>query len=193
MKRLTRVSTLFVFLALSITSKVAWAQSTAQINGVVKDATGLSVPGAEVKATQTATGAIRTATSGADGSYTFANLPLGPSQVEVNKDGFSKYLQSGIALQVDANPTIDIILKVGAVTEQVQVEADAALVETRATGVSQVIDNTRVLELPLNGRQVSDLIVLSGAAVAGGAQSSQRNYPSASISIAGGLNSSVVY
>src|SRR5579871_1797680 len=186
-------SALLVFLALATTSTIAWGQSTAQITGTVKDSTGLAVPGAEVKATQTATGGVRTVTSGADGAYIFANLPVGPYQVEVSKDGFSKYIQSGIVLQVDANPTVDIILKVGTVSEQVQVEADAALVETRATGVGQVIDNTRVLELPLNGRQVSDLIVLSGAAVSGGLQASSRNYPTASISVAGGLNTSVVY
>src|SRR5690348_4015493 len=91
----------------------AWAQtSTSQINGTVRDASGLAVPGAEVKVTQTATGAMRTTLSGADGSYVLPNLPIGPYLVEVTKDGFSKYVQTGIVLQVDSNPTIDLTLKV---------------------------------------------------------------------------------
>ena len=149
------------FLALSYLLAAAaiygQAISTSQINGTVRDASGLAVPGAEVKATQTDTGQRRTVISSADGGYVLANLPIGPYQVEVSKQGFTKYLQSGIVLQVGSNPTVDVTMKVGAVTEQVQVEANAALVETRSAGVGSVIDNQRVLELPLNGRQVTEL------------------------------------
>ena len=140
-------------LALMTTCAGAWAQaiSTSQINGTVQDASGLAVPGAEVKATQTATGLVRTVTSGADGAFVLTNLPVGPYQIEVSKEGFSKYVQAGIVLQVGSNPNIEVALKVGAVSEQVQVEAHAAMVETRNSCVSGVIDNQRVLELPLNG------------------------------------------
>ena len=65
---------------------------------------------------------------------------------------------------------INAVLEVGQVADQIEVQADAALVETRSTGIGQVIDNMRVLEMPLNGRQVTELILLSGAAVAGGNQ-----------------------
>ena len=61
-----------------------------------------------------ATGVVRTATSGANGDYALPNLPIGPYQLEVTKDGFSKYSQTGIVLQVDANPTVDVSLQVGA-------------------------------------------------------------------------------
>src|SRR6266481_1106766 len=128
-----------------------WAQS--QIQGTVKDSSGAAVPGATVKATQTDTGAVRNVTSAADGGYILSNLPTGPYRIEVGKQGFSTYVQTGIVLQVDSSPTVDIALKVGAVTEQVQVEANATLVETRNSGVGQVIDNRRVVELPLNGGQ----------------------------------------
>ena len=128
---------------------VVWGQAstTSQIDGVVRDSSGLAVPGADVKATQTATGLVRTVSTGADGQYTFTNLPIGPYTLEVNKDGFSKYVQSGIVLQVASNPDIDVALRVGSITEQVQVEANANLVETRNAGLGQVIDNQRVLEL----------------------------------------------
>src|ERR1700680_1385878 len=110
---------------------VASAQvSTAQIQGTVQDASGLAVPGAEIKAIQTETGISRTTTTGADGGYVLPNLPIGPYQLEVTKAGFSKYVQTGIVLQVASNPIIDVPLKVGAVSEQVSVEANAAMVET---------------------------------------------------------------
>src|SRR5215467_14386300 len=120
------------FLFIVLLTATAWGQSsTSQINGTVRDASGLAVPSAEVKVTQTATGASRTAVSGADGAYVLPNMSIGPYVLEVTKEGFSKYVQSGIVLQVDSNPTIDPILRVGAVTEQVMVQADASLVETR--------------------------------------------------------------
>jgi hypothetical protein len=116
-------------------------------------------------------------------------LPIGPYRLEASKEGFSTFIQSGIVLQVDSNPTIDIALKVGSVSEQVVVEAGAALVETRSTGIGTVVDNQRVVELPLNGRNPVQLIAISGMANAGtggGALNSIRNYPTLAISVAGG-------
>ena len=145
------------FLALAASSMMLLGQaiSTSQIKGTVQDASGSAVPGAAVKATQTATGISRTVTTDADGSYLIPELPIGPYQVEVTKAGFSRYVQTGITLQVNSNPTIDVALKVGAVTEQVLVEASAAMVETENAGVGQVIDQQRVEDLPLNGRNRS--------------------------------------
>ena len=143
---------------LAATSALAWAQSsTAQISGTVRDASGLVVPAAAVKATQTATGLVRTITGGSDGGFVLSNLPIGPYLVEVSKEGFSKYVQSGIVLQVDASPTLDVTMRVGSVSEQVLVQADAELLETRSTGVGQVVDAQRVVELPLNGRNATEL------------------------------------
>ena len=136
----------------------AQAQNTAQIQGIVQDATGSAVPGAQVRVTQTETGTVRTATTGLDGGYVLANLPVGPYRLEVSKEGFSTYLQTGIVLQVATSPTVDVQMKIGAVSEQVQVEANAALVEAQATGVGTVMENRRILELPLNGRVATDLI-----------------------------------
>jgi len=168
---------------------------TAQINGVIRDASGLAIPGAAIKATQTATGQVRNATSGTDGGYVLPNLPIGPYLLEVTKEGFTKYAQTGIVLQVDTNPTIDVSMKVGAVTEQVTVEADAAQVETRDTSIGQVVDTTRVLEMPLNGREVHELIFLAGMANYPGTASlnTVRNYPTVIVSVAGGAPDSVSY
>src|SRR5580658_2150436 len=116
-----------------------FAQSVSQITGTVKDSSGLAVPGADITVTQTDTGVTRSAQTGAAGEYSLPSLPIGPYRLEVKKQGFSTYVQNGIVLQVDTAPTIDPVLKVGAVTEQVQVEAAAAMVETHSTGVGQVI------------------------------------------------------
>ena len=184
-----------IALCFCATSALLWGQagSTAQVNGVVRDSTGLAVPGAEVKATQTATGISRTATTGTDGAYVLPNLPIGPYLLEVTKEGFSKYAQSGIVLQVDSNRAIDAVLKVGAVSEQVTVEADAAMVETHSSGVGTVVDNQRVVELPLNGRNVTELIFLAGMStqVTGysAGMNSVRNYPTVTVAVAGGNGS----
>src|SRR5215831_8721497 len=175
-------------------SAAVWAQ-TAQINGTVRDATGAAIPGASIKATQTATGVVRTTTSGADGGYVLPNLPVGPYLLDVTKEGFSKYAQTGIVLQVDTNPTIDVSMRVGGVNEQVTVEADAAQVETRTTSIGQVVDSQRVLEMPLNGREVHELIFLAGMANYPGTASlnTVRNYPTVVVSVAGGAPDSVAY
>jgi hypothetical protein len=175
-----------------------WAQgSTAQINGTVRDDSGSAVPAADVKVTQTATGAVRTAASAPDGSFVLTNLPIGPYMFEVEKQGFAKYVQSGIVLQVDSNPTIDAALKVGSVNEQVTVQADAAMVETHSTGVGTVVDNQRVVEMPLNGRNATELVFLAGMATVGGANggflNSVRNYPTVMISVAGGVANQQTY
>ena len=149
----------------ALTTAAVWAQATAQMHGVVSDPSGAAIPAAMVKATQTDTGISRTVTTEADGSYVIPNLPLGPYQVEVNKVGFSTAVQMGIVLQVGSNPAIPITLKVGAVTEQVVVEANTVQVETSSVGVGNVIENQRIIDLPLNGRSPTDLITLSGAAV----------------------------
>lgn len=182
-------------------SAAAFAQavSTAQIQGTVQDATGLAVPGADIKATQTETGVARTTTTGADGGYVLPNLAIGPYRLEVSKAGFSTYVQTGIILQVASNPTVDVPLKVGAVSEQVSVEANGAMVETQATGVGNVMENQRILDLPLNGRNPADLIQLAGAAVQPGGlfNASSRSFQGQSggegYAVAGGQTSSVAY
>src|SRR2546422_3738037 len=170
-----------------------WAQSTAQLSGTVRDQSGAVLPGVEVKATQTATGLERSVLTNETGSYILPNLPVGPYKLEASLSGFRTFAQTGIVLQVNANPVLNIVLEIGQVAVTVEVQADAALVEPRETGVGQVIDNVRVLELPLNGRQVTELIILSGAAVGGGTQGTNRTWPTDVISVGGGLNNGLSY
>ena len=166
--------------------------STSRIRGTIQDPSGGAVAGAEVKLTQSATGAVRTATSGADGDYTLTDLSVGTYQLEVAKTGFTKFLQTGIVLQVGSNPTINIALTVGAVTQEVTVAAEAVMVDTQSTGVGQVTAPQEVENLPLNGREITDLLNLSGAV--GQGRAFRASYPtSAVISVAGGTQGSVSY
>src|SRR5262245_30315716 len=149
-----------------VVTSTAWGQgATAQISGSVKDPSASVLPGAEVTATQTETAIARTTISNETGAYVLPNLATGPYKLEVSLPGFRTFVQSGIVLQVNSNPVINATLEVGQVSEQIEVQANATLVETRSVGVGQVIENERILELPLNGRQATDLIVLAGAAV----------------------------
>jgi hypothetical protein len=171
----------------------AWGQSSAQISGTVRDQTGAVIAAAQVTATNTDTGLKRGTVTDAAGAYTLPNLPVGPYRLEATATGFRTYVQTGILLQVADSPIINPSLALGQVSDQVQVEAAAPQVETRDTGISQVMDSTRVVELPLNGRQVTDLVVLSGAATVSATTSFVRNYPSVNISVAGGIHNGLTY
>ena len=141
-----------------------WAQATAQINGVVQDSSGAVLPGAEVTATQTDTGVSRMTITNEAGFYVLPNLPLGPYRLEASLPGFRTYVQTGIVLQVNSNPAINIVLQIGQVSEQVEVQANASLVETRNLSVGQVMETARIMELPLNGRNAQELVLLQGGA-----------------------------
>ena len=170
--------------------------AVAQISGIVTDPTGAIVPGAQVKATQTGTGFTRTAVTATDGEYVLPNLTIGPYQVEVTGSGFKSYIQKGIILQVNDNVTLNVKLQLGEVSQSVQVEANASMVQMQSTSVSQVVEQQRVVDLPLNGRDATQLIVLSGAAVTStyGDFTSSKNYPTShAMSVAGGQANGTAY
>src|SRR6266571_4023129 len=120
-----------------------WAQATAQISGSVQDSSGAVLPGAEITATQTDTAGSRMTISNETGHYTLPNLPLGPYKLEASLPGFRAFAQSGLVLQVGDNLRINVTLQVGQVSEQVEVQANAALVETRNVSVGQVMETQR--------------------------------------------------
>ncbi len=191
-------------LVCSLAVLTAFAQSVSQISGTVKDASGLGVAGAQITVTQTDTGITRTTVSAANGTYSLPSLPIGPYRMEVKKEGFATFVQNGIVLQVDTAPTIDPVLTLGAISQSVEVEAAAAMVESHSSGVGQVVNQQQVVELPLNGRQVTQLITLAGGAntvQSGFGQApttgnlmSSKNYPNeALVSVAGGMLNGTTY
>ena len=163
--------------------------AVAEVTGLVADATGAVVPGATVKMIETDKGVIHTATTGDSGSYLLPGLPPGPYRLEVGKAGFKTYALSNIILQVNDHVTLNAKLEVGSASETVSVEAAAALVQTENASVSNVVDSRRIAELPLNGRYVTQLVLISGASMSapGGDETGSKNfYSSVSISVAGG-------
>ncbi len=176
-----------------IAGVLVFGQAVSQISGTVKDDSGAVVPGVEITVTQTDTGAKRTAMTDETGSYILPNLPLGPYRLEASKEGFRGYLQTGIELQVGSNPVIPVVLGVGQVSESIQVQASPTSVETRSAGVGTVIETQRILDLPLNGRQATDLITLSGLAVQTGAAPQYSMPGGVNISVAGGMSYSIQY
>ncbi len=186
-----------LFFALTAATIQAQAISTAQISGTVTDQSGAILPGVEVTVTQVDTGLRRSVPTGETGSYVLTTLPIGRYRLEASLPGFRTYVQTGIVLQVNSNPVVNAVLEVGQIAETVEVQADAALVETRSTGVGAVIDNQRIQELPLNGRQVTQLIVLAGmstpASSATASLNSVRRIPTLVISVAGGTGEGLNY
>jgi hypothetical protein len=175
---------------------LAQVGATAQISGIVRDESGGVLPGVDVTVTNTNTGATRSAVSDAAGQYVLTNLPTGPYQLEATLPGFRAYEQRGIVLQVGGSPTINVTLGLGALTETVSVEASAPLVDTQRSGIGEVIESERIVELPLNGRNPVDLIELAGAAVQTGSASTRSMQGSSggiAVAVAGGLGSSTAY
>jgi hypothetical protein len=180
-------------LVLVLTPGTGWAQATAQINGTVADTSGGVLPGVTVVAIQTETGFRREAVSDETGAYALLNLPIGPYRLEATLPGFRTYSQTGIVLQVNANPVIPVTMQLGSLEETVSVEASAPLVETRNPAIGGVIENEAVEALPLEGRNPVMLVMMAGAAADTGVPTSRSMTTSRGISITGGQPFGVAY
>jgi hypothetical protein len=181
---------------LTCASMLGQSLNTSQVSGTVLDPSGASVAGASVVIKNTDTGLTRTVTSGASGSYSIPDLPIGPYRLEVSLAGFQTYVAQGIKLEVGSNPTFVAKLTLGTITEEVVVTTDSgAMVETQSSGIGQVIDSEQVVDLPLNGRDPTQLIALAGATTVApaGDLNSNKNFPTITISVAGGLPNGVTY
>src|SRR5438445_2022973 len=126
MKRIS-VALFIALLGSTMACASVWAQATAQVSGTVRDQSGAVLPGVEVTATQIETSIARSAVTNETGSFILPNLPLGPYRVEAALTGFRTFVQTGIVLQVNSSPVINPVLQIGQVTEQVEVQANAAL------------------------------------------------------------------
>ena len=188
------VAGLILFLS-AAPAVMAQAVAVAQVSGAVTDRSGGAVVGAAVTMTETDKQIVRSTLTDSSGSYTLANLPVGPYKLEVKANGFKDYLQSGLQLQVNNNIQINVQMQVGALSERVEVNATASMVETKENSISVVIDQQRINELPLNGRQATQLIMSLGAAAYGdaGDTGSKTFYSSTRISVAGGQSNGTAY
>src|SRR5437016_12312227 len=145
MKRFIRGVSMTLLISV-LSCGVVWGQ--AQIQGTVKDPSGAILPGVEVKATQTDTGAVRETVTNETGSYSLANLATGPYRLEAALPGFRTFVQTGLVLDLNANTVVNAVLEVGQVTETVEVQANASMVETRSLRFRQVIETAQIVDLP---------------------------------------------
>lgn len=163
MKRGTRW--LFSFcLGVTIYVSAGFAQTGGTISGRVQDASGALAPEVVVTATQQNTGLTRSVKSDSGGLYVIPELPVGTWEVKFNKEGFASFVQRNVLLQVNMSVEVNAVLEVAGAAAKVNVSAEAAMVQAASTALVQVIDTQRVEDLPLNGRNVLQLLALTAGA-----------------------------
>jgi Carboxypeptidase regulatory-like domain/TonB dependent receptor len=173
--------------------------AVAEVDGRVTDPSGASVAGASVKMTEAGTHQVHTFTTDASGAFSFPNLPIGAYTLEVSMSGFKTYRQSGITLEVAHNVEQNVALQIGATTETVEVTANASMVETKDSAIAQVVEQQKIVDLPLNGRNLTQLLTLAGggtSAPAGdmtGSKNIQGSNGSGTFSVAGSQANGVSY
>ena len=157
-----RRSTLALLFAISVLTSPLQAQyTTATLSGIVTDSTGRTVQEARVTIENIGTGLARVYTTGEDGTYLFPVLPVGTYRLQVEKEGFSRYGQEGITLNVNQTATQSVSLRVGKVSEQLKVFANAEMLPAETSNIAQLVDRQRIVDLPLNGRQAQSLLFLA--------------------------------
>jgi hypothetical protein len=168
--RLVRTLLSFLFIvALAVVPQFLQAQSTelGTIAGTITDPAGALVPDARVKVINKGTNVPRDVTSDAQGNFAARSLVPGMYRVEVTAPNFTQQVQDNIKLDVSAAVTLNFHLTVGQVNQQVEVQAQGALLQTEESSVGTIISNTQIVELPLNGRNFNDLTRLTPGAVRG--------------------------
>ncbi len=152
-----------IVLLITLMSSPAWAQfNKAQLAGIVQDMTGAVIPGVTVTATHRETGSRFVQLTDSKGDYLLVDLPVGEYTVTAELTGFKRVNQPGVVLEIGKTVRLDFKLEVGETSEEITVvELEAPLLQTATAEVSDVIENARIVNLPLNGRQFLDLALLS--------------------------------
>ena len=183
--------------ALSISTGMRGQQAgTGSIQGAVADSTGAFIENATVTVTNVATQVKRISTTGGNGLYSFPNLGIGTYTVDVVAQGFEQYSQTNIVLEVGSSIAVNVALTVGRTDQKIEVQASGLALQTEDATFKQTIDQRTITEMPINGRQMTSLITLSGGsttAPAGDFTGSKYSYQTISISIAGGMGNTTMW
>jgi Carboxypeptidase regulatory-like domain len=177
---------LFVAMALPLHAQLA---GTGSIQGTITDSTGALLPNAKVLLTNSDTQVRREAVSDSSGVYSFANIDVGTYSVSVTAPGFETYTRTKIVLEVGSSISVNVGMIIGATETKVEVQSEGLSLQTEDPSFKQTIDETTITEMPLNGRQMTALIGLSGGsspAPGGDFTGSKYSYAAISVSIAGG-------
>lgn len=146
-----------VLLPLCLISAALAQRISGSIRGSVIDPSGAVVQRAQVSAQHTETGLVRSVATNKDGVYLIVELPVGHYLIEVEAKGFRKYVQEGISVDVNEAVNVPIKLSVGTESQQVQVTAEGQLIQSTVTSLGKVVSEREVVDLPLNGRNFSQL------------------------------------
>jgi hypothetical protein len=168
-------------------ARLAYAQTTTTLFGTITDKSGAVIPGARVTATHSGTNQTRTAETGSQGEYRMEFLPIGGYQVEVTANGFKKFLQKGVTLEINVPSRVDAQLEIGQISESVEVTAAAAAVNTDNAQIGRTVANTEITTLPIVGRNVYTLLSLTPG-VSSNANSIVLGYPEQRTTINGGVD-----
>jgi hypothetical protein len=167
---------------------VAQVAGAGNIQGTVADATGAVIPGATVTAVEVSTRVPHTAVTDNAGVYTFPNLVVGSYSISVTAPGFQTFTSTGNVLEVGANISVNVKMTVGAQDQKVEVHSEGLALQTEDVSFKQTVDQQTITEMPLNGRQMTALITLSGGstpAPGGDFTGSKYSYQTIAVSIAG--------
>jgi hypothetical protein len=176
-------------LCLSPSSLPAQQLAIAQVSGQLADPSGAALTGASVRMTEIDQGVVYSATTDSNGNYLFPGLPVGRYRLEAKKAGFKIYVLDNIVLHVNDHVSFNAFLTLGSATETIEVTSQAPLMQTESAAISNVIDSQRMVDLPLNGRYATQLVLLSGASLnapVGDETGTKNFYSSVTISVAGG-------
>src|SRR5262249_35883220 len=173
------------FLCMTCYTLSALAQGVGTIHGTVTDASGKTVANAKITAVLADRGTTRTIDTDDQGAYVFPSLPVGMYELRIEASGFKTSSRSGVQLTANENARVDATLEIGALNQSVSVVAEAAQVDSRSSTVGTLIDSRRVVELPINGRNIIALAgLLPGASQVSAPQTftGDRSGPTLSIS-----------
>src|ERR1022692_4582711 len=163
--RLNIASVVLAMVLLAFSSSALFGQGYGTIGGTVTDPSGAAVVSATVKATQIQTGLETVVSSGKEGEFVFPTLPPSVYSLSVSATGFQSYTQKDVVLQADQKLTVNVRLRIGSTSETVTVVVEVPQVDTTSGTLSQVMDERRVVDLPLNGRNAATLITLVAGVV----------------------------
>src|SRR5215475_11894123 len=179
------------FILLFVTLGYSWAQTTrGSILGTVTDPAGAVISEATVTLTQIETGFTRKVVTNSDGNYIVTSLLPGKYNIQAEKAGFQTKVINEVELNVEGRVQVDISLSVRSTEAKVEITSDAPLVESSSPSLGQVINNKAVEELPLNGRNFLQLVLLSAGSAPLGSRSDTAGFNRPSVNISGGRESS---
>jgi hypothetical protein len=188
LNRFNRVCTILVIFLAWFSVGIARADVTGAIQGVVRDSSGAVVGGAKIVATNVQTNLTQETVSGADGAFRLLALQAGKYTLTATAPGFETFSETGIEVKVNDQLHYDVTLKVGSVSEKVEIAANAVQVQTESTQLGDVIDSKKMLALPLNGRSFIDLLGLQAGVAPATAATIQQDRPVSGILNSGNIS-----